>query len=237
MPVTMFNCPSRRQAKLYPRKGTEAPWAAALTENVKGDYAANAGDSEYSAGDLFAGIAFAPTGATPIPYALADAQKWTDTETKGTGFMPNHFLQTGVIYYRSEIKGKRLVDGTSKTYLIGEKFLSPLQYEDIIYAPPGSTTLATGAYGDNQGAYTAFEWDNERVAWNPAVSADPTTWQPRQDTAGIDTPCLYAFGSAHAGAMNMAMCDGSVQAISYDIDSTAHRYLAVRNDGQAVNLP
>ena len=36
--------------------------------------------------------------------------------------------------------------------------------------------------------------------------------------------------------MNMAMCDGSVQTLSYDIDPTAHRNLAVRNDGETTTL-
>ena len=45
-----------------------------------------------------------------------------------------------------------------------------------------------------------------------------------------------AFGSAHSGSMNMAMCDGSVQTLSYEIDPTTHRYLAVRNDGETATL-
>jgi prepilin-type N-terminal cleavage/methylation domain-containing protein/prepilin-type processing-associated H-X9-DG protein len=237
-PVTIFNCPSRRAARLYPRKGLDAPWAVGLPANVKGDYAANDGDSQQSAGDGFNGISFWPNvGSSPIPYTQIDGQsQWTDTEPKKNN-VTNLYLQTGVIYYHSEIKGRRILDGTSNTYLIGEKFLSPLQYEEVLVSPPGSSNVTTGGYGDNQSAYTGFEWDNERVAWNPALSVDPSIWQPRQDTIGTDPPCLYAFGSAHAGAMNMAMCDGSVQAISYDIDPTTHRYLAVRNDGQVITLP
>jgi prepilin-type processing-associated H-X9-DG protein len=102
-------------------------------------------------------------------------------------------------------------------------------------------------YGDNEGAYVGFEMDNERRAWNPtptlpdnpqpAGAGDETDFYPRQDTIGTDKPNTYAFGSAHAGSMNMAMCDGSVQTISYDIDPFVHHYLAVRNDGQAPTLP
>jgi prepilin-type processing-associated H-X9-DG protein len=92
-------------------------------------------------------------------------------------------------------------------------------------------------YGDNQGAYVGYEWDNHRRAWNPAGTVQQETFQPRQDIAGTDDPNIYAFGSAHAGAMNMSMCDGSVHALSYDIDRDVHRYLANRLDGQVAALP
>jgi prepilin-type processing-associated H-X9-DG protein len=43
------------------------------------------------------------------------------------------------------------------------------------------------------------------------------------------------FGSAHANSFNMAFCDGSVQSMSYNIDTTVHRYLGSRNDGQIID--
>src|SRR5262249_29139676 len=120
-------------------------------------------------------------------------------------------------------------DGTAKTYLLGEKFLSPKYYENAV--------ALGGGYGDNQSAYTGMEWDNERVAWQPLSPGAKEDYTPRQDVDGGDNPNLYAFGSPHPGGMNMAMCDGSVQFISYDIDPDTHRYLAVRNDGNSANLP
>jgi len=239
-PVPMFHCPSRRAARLYQRLGVDAPWIAALTDNVKGDYAANAGDSQQTAGDGFGGmLAWPPSGLT---YAQIDSTNtWTDTTctpvTTRFGTGPPPWCQTGVMHYHSQIKTSQITDGTSNTYLIGEKFLSPAQYEQVLTSPPGSTGITTCGYGDNQSAYTGFEWDNERVAWNPLVSTDPSSWQPRQDMLGVDNPCIYAFGSAHAGALNMAMCDGSVHSISYDIDANTHRFLAVRSDGEAVSIP
>ena len=84
----------------------------------------------------------------------------------------------------------------------------------------------------NQNALSGYEWDNHRVAAHPTYSdliAEDS--QPQQDRAGVVGPNLYAFGSAHAGGLNMAFCDGSVRTISYDIDRDTHRLNAVRNDG------
>src|SRR4051812_29540904 len=186
-PVVVFYCPSRRQAKLYPRLGTDAPWATALTSNVKADYAANAGDSQVTAGDGFNGESWYPTSL--IPYTQIDAEnKWQDTNCKpvtsrqGTG--PPHECQSGAMSYHSDVRLKQITDGASNTYLIGERFLQPTQYEEVL-ADGGSPRNAAG-YGDNQSAYTGFEWESERVAWNPAYAVTrQADYQPRQDISGV----------------------------------------------------
>jgi hypothetical protein len=221
-PVPSFHCPSRRSAKLYPHNwGTlnAQAWVQNLPAVVKGDYAASSGDSLTHAGVGFGSDSY----WLPPSYTSLSSPSWTDTSDQKT-----RFYQTGVIHYRSKTRPKDIADGTSKTYMIGEKFLSPDGYENML---PGGN----GRYGDNQGAWSGFEWDNHRVAWNPSSTYQQADYQPRQDTAGVDNPGFLAFGSAHSGGLNMVMCDGSVQTVSYDIDPTAHRYQANRFDGQAVN--
>ena len=187
---------------------------------AKADYAANSGDSLTHAGVGFGSDSY----DLPQNYARADNFAWTDTNSPGT-----RFYQTGVIHYRSKIGIKDIADGTTKTYLIGEKFLSPAGYTQLL---PGGA----GRFGDNQGVWAGFEWDNHRVAWNPASSLRREDFQPRQDTVGVDNPGYLAFGSAHPGGLNMAMCDGSVQTVTYDIDPLVHRFLANRLDGEAVSI-
>jgi prepilin-type processing-associated H-X9-DG protein len=232
-------CPSRRTAKLYPvQRTSEGQAILPLTVNIKGDYAGNAGDTISSAGDPIggavmgpgAGSSYAQIDAAPLPPAngafFADTSCTAVVSRVGTG--PPATCQDGIIVYHGQVKVRQVSDGTAKTYLIGEKFLSPKYYETA--STPG------GGYGDNQSAYTGMEWDNERVAWQATSPDSKDTYQPRQDTDGTDDANLFAFGSAHAGGLNMAMCDGSVQYLSYDIDGDVHRYLAVRNDGNDANL-
>ena len=45
------------------------------------------------------------------------------------------------------------------------------------------------------------------------------------------------FGGPHPGVVLMGMCDGSVHAISYDIDPTMHGRLGSRKDGEVATLP
>src|SRR3954471_10012487 len=57
-PVTIFNCPSRRRAAAYPSSWGSTLQTQLWLKNVnmiKGDYAANAGDSYVGAGDDYNG--------------------------------------------------------------------------------------------------------------------------------------------------------------------------------------
>ena len=230
-PVAAFHCPSRRTAKVYPHAWgtmTLQAWVANLPGVVSGDYAANSGDSLTHAGNGFASDQY-------IMPATGDYPKLASTNWTNTNDPKTKFFQTGISHYRSEIGSKRITDGTSNTYLIGEKFMRPDSYESLL----SLTTSPIDYYAGNQGAYSGFEWENHRVAWGGAASPYPKDYyQPRQDAIlGVDGPGILAFGSAHAGAFNMAMCDGSVHGIGYDIDGDVHRYLANRLDGQAVEIP
>lgn len=227
-PVAAFMCPSRRTARLYPHGGSVPAWIGPTPPILKGDYAANSGDSLVSAGDGFGGDQmWPPAGMT---YAQIDASAaWTKTTCTAVAGVVPHYCQSGVIHYHSEIKLSQIADGASKTYLIGEKFLSPELYE--------AWKSGNQGYGDDQGPYAGYEWDNHRVAWSPQSAYAKDDLLPRQDFGGVVFPNDFAFGSAHAGSMQMAMCDGSVQSLSYDIDAETHRYLAVRNDGQTATLP
>jgi len=222
-PVISFHCPSRRAARLYPHNwGTVdvQSWVSSLPAIAKGDYAANSGDSLTHAGNGFGNDQYVDPPASSYP-ALTNVY-WTDT-TQPT----SRFYQTGVIHYRSEIGFKQIIDGSSKTYLVGEKFLGPGFYEEL-------ATGGNARFADNQGVWCGFEWDHHRIAYNSRSAYAPQDYQPRQDASlGVDNPNWLAFGSAHPGSLNMAMCDGSVQSVEYDIDYKVHGYQANRLDGDS----
>jgi hypothetical protein len=237
-PIAVFNCPSRRAARIYPSPWgppgnqpiCEQPWLADVARAgvAKSDYAANAGDSIEFAGDNF---------YRPTSYATTNPDKWTPTNVcKKTGNPQQDsnvdFCQTGIMYYRSTLKVAQVTDGTSKTYLVGEKWLPLNAYDGFTdQNAPGFTA------GDNQSMYTGFEWDNERVAWNPDSSTPASVSQPTHDGPDLDASGTEPrrFGSAHPSTLQMVFCDGSVHSIAYDIDPATHRALANRFDGEVVN--
>ncbi|TWT77749.1 Type II secretion system protein G precursor [Posidoniimonas polymericola] len=237
-PIDTFNCPSRRTTFMGTQAGARASEYNFVSGQpvALGDYAGNSGDSFRHAQD-----GFGSNDITPVPGSLADAAdfQWPKTTQQfvvtARGRSENKDFQTGVIGFRSEVKMRQVSDGTSNTYLIGEKYV-PTDAHD------GNTTVTNnGRYGDNQSMYCGYEWDNQRVAYKPGAlsaysGATQDSWQPAQDAPSAEDPtrALVAFGSAHSGGLNMVYCDGSVQTVNYDIDPLVHRYQANRLDGEVV---
>jgi len=233
-PVAIFNCPSRRPAAIYPspwgppggREIKEQPWLAATARAgvAKSDYAANAGDSRYFAGDNF---------YRPDSYAAIQPGLWTPTNICNPPGNPqdddSRFCQTGIMYYRSRLKLAQVEDGASNTYLVGEKWLPVESYEG--FSEDDGEDYNSG---DNQSMYTGFEWDNTRVAWNPDSETPQESFQPAPDdayAAGRSGP-TRRFGSAHSSVFQIVFCDGSVRGIAYEIDPATHRALANRLEGE-----
>ncbi len=123
---------------------------------------------------------------------------------------------TGVIYLHSRLPVSQIRDGTSSTYLAGERFIDPEHYLDGIPAD------------DDQGWDTGIDHDTAR--W----TNDDPYMQPYQDQSGLMFPNVR-FGSAHASGFNMVFCDGSVHPIRYTIDRQVHRCLGNRKDNRPID--
>ena len=239
-PIAGFYCPTRRAPRIYisqMREGggtvSEQPWLKDIGRNqgiVKSDYAANSGDSKWISGDNF---------YQPNNYAAIRDDLWPRTDVcERTGSIQNDrfvpLCQTGVMFYRSDLKVAQVNDGTSKTYLAGEKWMPPTGYEGVCC----TNNLPGFSYGDNNSMYTGYESDNHRAAWHFKDPPDRQELsQPAQDRDGMTVFGFEErrFGSAHAASFQMAFCDGSVHSIAYDIDPVTHSRLAHRYDSDVVD--
>jgi prepilin-type N-terminal cleavage/methylation domain-containing protein/prepilin-type processing-associated H-X9-DG protein len=194
-PLVGFNCPSRRESRPYPTpvfNGTyQAQNADPVTVNGRSDYAVCAGTevSNYS------------------------GPSTTDMVDDGSYQFPDTSTMTGISFLRSEVSISDIQDGTSHTYMVGEKYLRPDNYE------------SGNDGGDNLSMYEGYDWDVNR--WGNTIDL------PLVDSPGVNTARI--FGSAHSGGFNMVFCDGSVHHVPYEVDGTLHQNLADRNDGAVVS--
>jgi prepilin-type N-terminal cleavage/methylation domain-containing protein/prepilin-type processing-associated H-X9-DG protein len=210
-PLAAMNCPTRRSAVNYPVStywfGGSAAWigASAVSVCARSDYAACVGDYN---DDQWGGG----------PGSLSDAPAFFASP----GVIAIQKAMTGVCYGGSQVTVAMVTDGTSNTYMLGEKYLDPDYYYN---GDDGS---------DNENMYIGYDNDIDRSTYCPVpYQASDYAATPMQDTPG--TSDGLRFGSAHDGSCNMSFCDGSVRSVSYSIDPVVHKYLGNREDGQAVD--
>ncbi|MBN1909083.1 MAG: DUF1559 domain-containing protein [Pirellulales bacterium] len=210
-PLPVFHCPSRRAAVLYP--ALSKYWRAlnmTLPETTaRTDYAASAGTR--------IGCVGSDPDYTPTRYIDVDQlgfNNWADPEAL-------HF--NGICYQRSMVRIRDITDGTTCTFMVGEKYLNPDDYATGLDSSDNNDSIYPGD-------------DRDTLCNTPLIingSLQNADAVPRQDTPGVGR--LFCFGSTHAAGFNMAFCDGSVRTISYELDTFITSALGNRADGQTVS--
>jgi prepilin-type processing-associated H-X9-DG protein len=220
-----MNCPSRRRTNLYSYQSTGLTYSYSepFDQCSKTDYAA-------CAGDLIQPEAFnQPAPNTPYDQALRNTD-WDGTD--GAGYGANwtsvyglrygqpmeKYRATGVVFGRSEINFREVEDGTSNTYMVGEKYMSSDHYDDGL------------DYGDNEPGFSGNNADTLRTTAHVRELNRPLLLGPDQPGPS-DNVGERMFGSAHASGFNMAFCDASVQFVAFDVDPEVHRARGHRDDG------
>ena len=203
-PLAVWHCPSRRTPRNYPVGVgiwfVQQPiLSGRLTESARTDYAINGGEQ------------FLNIGQGPATLADGDSGQYR---------FPDWGPSTGICHTRSRVRVADITDGTSSTYLVGEKYVGRQSAERGDY------------YGDDQGPYCSDERDSMRWA-----ALGGTYLPPQQDQPGRDSDVqTFSFGSAHAAGFHVALADGSVRLFTYTIPQQTHRRLSNRRDGQVVTL-
>jgi prepilin-type N-terminal cleavage/methylation domain-containing protein/prepilin-type processing-associated H-X9-DG protein len=202
VPISAYNCPTRRPNVAYPYVQTSVNYwvnlAVQPTKCARSDYACSSGELAIE---------------DPVYPCTTMADCYKITASTWATFAGAR--DTGVIFIRSKIKMAEISDGTSNTYLVGEKYCDPDHYSDGL------------SPWDDESWNIGRDWDNCR--W----TVNNPSFQPYQDTPGSGQGA--AFGSAHANGFQMAFCDGSVQVMQYSIELEIHRRLGVRNDGNTID--
>ena len=238
--VPAFICPSRRSANSQPSRSANDQYCdGGKDENLKNaivpnslaktDYAINIGGVRkvdptssplnWGPDDGAGGLSGAPEAyclqgedinGNPVPGVYPDCL-WHMPANQHAKYWAGF---NGVSNWRIGAKARQIVDGASKTILVGEKSMQPRFYGGECNEP--NANPSNGNRGDNNAMYQGYDPDNGR------------TGGPAQDEDGNDRSS--SFGSAHPGGANIAFCDGSVQTISYDDDGIVWIELVRRDD-------
>jgi prepilin-type N-terminal cleavage/methylation domain-containing protein/prepilin-type processing-associated H-X9-DG protein len=213
-PFEGMTCPTRRRSNVYQLKPPLSTYryCTALETASRTDYAANggsvhttqtvAGPSE--SGDNLKAVVPEDVEFTQAPFGEPISQ-WN-----------------GIVFYRSQVELRQVTDGTTNTYMVGEKWLFADNYDT------GQDT------GDGEPGFSGNNDDTIRVTNRDWPFGPDTQYTP--ETAGNPTSNpkeRRAFGSAHNGGFNMALCDGSVDFIGFEIDKIVHHNRGARDDDDA----
>ncbi len=182
-PIPIMNCPTRRNGGPYNNRQGLSYMNCDKVPPVlaRADYAANIGDQLQDENG-------------PGPSSLQEG----DNPQFWKGRYATKYI-TGVVFQRSEIKIADITNGTSNTYLFGEKYLNPASYS------------TQDDESDDEAMYIGMDNCVMRTTYNP----------PMQDRRGVQDG--YRFGSAHVAGCNMLYCDGRVEFVDYNIDKTVHK--------------
>lgn len=224
-PVAIANCPTRRNGGPYVRSGGGGALSGDgtgkavnynMTNPARGDYAANVGDETRFDSKCLS--------ISPNQY-----------NSPKLGFPPTVREFSGVSFCGTAVKLRQITDGTSNTIALAERFIPIDAYEG------GDQQWIA----DDWGMYVGFQDDTVRSTYYDGRTATHTpindreyTLQQIQDMTDqtLKDNLRERFGSAHPGGCIVAMCDGSVDILEYDIDPETFRQMGHRADEGTVKV-
>jgi prepilin-type N-terminal cleavage/methylation domain-containing protein len=122
-----------------------------------------------------------------------------------------------------EFNFNHISDGTSNTFLIGEKHIPTKWFGVGMGAPSGNGGDGSIYNGD-------LEWNFCRVA-GPSF---PLAMSPTDTSGSAATNYHSMFGSYHSGVVQFVFCDASVRSLTPGIPTATLALLAQRDDGQVI---
>jgi len=177
-PLAIFRCPSDETPPLLPNDGGNCPSVG--NPQCKRNF--------YASG-------FTTTSFQPATSNYMGNRGFIDAGCQPAS-RPLRCLSNGVLYGNSSVAITHITDGTSKTFLLGER-------DGFCWA--GTWIGIRNADGPNM--FSSY-YVLGRVSVDLNYPSD------------IDDACTEGFSSKHAGGAFFAFCDGSVQFINDDINSS-----------------
>ena len=127
-------------------------------------------------------------------------------------YAASNWQGTGVVQQYMPIRMADITDGSSNTFLVGDKRLN---------------LRSLGQVQNDDGVGYTSGWSVDTIR--------RTDKGPKPDYYGDGGSGKKRFGSSHTGGLNMVFADGSVHFIPYSIAQTTFSYLGNKSDGHVIS--
>ena len=191
-----------------------------------------------SAGATIVPIFLCPsdTGPNQVTYTTGGVTYYFGANTYGgvagtAAFFYDSITQDGILYMNSKVRVTDVTDGSSNTFLFGERNRVDPQFKVIT----GNDMAAT---------YTGWAWANlyggEDYLLGATSTGRPLNWTiPTNITTDpgfiYQDDRLQCFGSQHTGGANFCFADGSVRFLSNAAPYSVIAALCTRRGGETVD--
>jgi prepilin-type N-terminal cleavage/methylation domain-containing protein len=210
--ITLYSCPTRRSAVLYPLSNTTCNSSLTNSAAARSDYAANSGTNPNDPG-----LSFSPT-------ANGDPSTVAVSSTSGTA--------DGVIFTLSMVSdGDISRTGSSNMIMFGEKYVDSAQYTSG--QDQGDLAQLFSGFAKDWERWGGVQSSTATANSVVIGSANVTPTPPMRDVAG--TPSPTTFGSSHVDGLNITMCDGSGHWTSYIIDPATFATMCSRMNANPID--
>ena len=140
-------------------------------------------------------------------------------------FLDINYSVDGIFHLNSKVAIGGILDGTSNTFLAGERF-----HHDPVYT--NIATIGGWAWSNYQAVQDCIGSTRVPVNYLCPPGSNPNSFL-------VTDPRVAAFGSGHTGGANFAFCDGSVRflTLTNTSDLPLRQALSTRSGGEAVSVP
>lgn len=216
--VPVWTCPSRRSGDQL-----------SIQEAGQGGIAGSGGNTAayHPAGAV--GDYAVCTGTYAFNPSLGYGEWWSENANGAivSGINPNPTTQVRV----SKTTLASLTDGTSNTFLVGEKHVPQIGLYHVNY---GDSSIYNARWVPHHGRQAGLE---DPLGLGPNDTVPSGGGVGGNNPVNGDSTWARKFGSWHPGVCGFALADGSVQFVANNIDTPTLAKFAQRSDGQPVSLP
>lgn len=210
--ISLFRCPSANSQPTYDHPG-QASFFPEIPEYAISNYVGSGSSCEVCQtgylpdlrnGTQRSELCFETDPTSPFPYPIPQPRT----------------RHNGVLFRNSDTPLSKITDGSSNTFLVGERFFgeyvdrrSGITFLSQAYwgGIPGPSSHQLACFAGYLTAFVKF-----RLAQlSPMINGHP-----------------YGFNSFHAGGVQVTFCDGSARFISEDADNVLVEFMVRIDDGQ-----